>query len=63
MKNSDSLWFIALWVLVALLAFYQIVDYVQFRMAGDRYTAENGLALCLRVQKLDGQPCEQGDKR
>lgn len=57
MKN-DSLWFIALWVLVALLAFYQVVDYVQFRVAGDRYTAADGLALCLRVQKLDGLECE-----
>jgi hypothetical protein len=57
MKN-DSLWFIVLWVLVALLAFYQVVDYVQFRMAGDRYTATDGLELCLRVQKLDGLPCD-----
>ena len=58
MKNNDSVWFLALWVLVALLAFYQVVDYVQFRMAGDRYTASDGLELCLRVQKLDGLPCD-----
>jgi hypothetical protein len=48
------------WVLVFGLAGYQIVDYLKFRNAGQRFTAADGQELCLRVQALeiDKKPCQ-----
>ena len=48
------------WVLLLGLSGYQIVDYLQFRNAGKRFTAHHGQGLCLRVQALETnpKPCE-----
>jgi hypothetical protein len=47
-------------VLLLGLAGYQIVDYLQFRNAGKRFTGAQGQELCLRVQALETnpKPCE-----
>lgn len=58
MKNNGLIWTLALWLVMLLLAGYQVFDYVQFRTAGERYTKQEGYALCQRVQKLDGLGCE-----
>jgi hypothetical protein len=48
------------WLFVLILASYQIVDYLKFRNAGNRFTAHHGQELCLRVQALETnpKPCE-----
>jgi hypothetical protein len=48
------------WVLLLGLAGYQIVDYLQFRNAGKRFTGAQAQELCLRVQALETnpKPCE-----
>jgi hypothetical protein len=48
------------WVILSVLAVYQVVDYFAFKNAGRRFTAKDGQALCVRVQVLETnkKPCE-----
>lgn len=47
-----------LWLVMILMWAAWSADYFYFRHAGARFTAADGQALCLRVQALDGLPCE-----
>lgn len=54
---------VAIGILVALLAhdYYEFIERTKaFESAGERFTAENGQELCLRIQALeaDPKPCE-----
>lgn len=58
MKDKFLLVFIILaWLVILSLVSYQILDYFKFRNAGKRFTADDGQELCLRVQAIDGKPC------
>lgn len=47
-----------LWIVMLLMWAAWSADYFYFRHQGARFTAQDGQALCLRVQAMDGQPCE-----
>lgn len=44
--------------LTATMMALMALDYFYFRHQGARFTAADGQALCLRVQALDGLPCQ-----
>lgn len=60
MSSKLDIWTVVGLIMVIALAIYQIVDYVGFRTAGNRFTAADGQTLCLRIQRLDGFPCGYG---
>lgn len=47
-----------LWGLMLLMWVAWAADYFYFRHQGARFTAAHGQALCLRVQAMDGLPCQ-----
>jgi len=49
---------IFLFGLIIVVGGYLFLDYFLFRHQGARFTAQDGQALCERVQVIDGKPCE-----
>jgi hypothetical protein len=55
--NNNGVWTVLLAIVVAAMVGFQVVDYLRFRTAGPRFTADDGQSLCERVQRMDGLPC------
>lgn len=51
-----------LWLMMILMWSAWSADYFYFRYQGARFTAQDGQELCLRVQALDGKPCNYGKR-
>jgi len=59
-----NLWFTALlFVLIVIMGGYLFLDYFLFRHQGARFTAQDGQALCERVQRMDGLECRYDRSR
>lgn len=56
MRSRPDFWTVVSVVFILVLSVYWIVDYLQFRHAGKRFTAADGQALCKRIQKLEEVP-------
>lgn len=59
-----SPWFSALlFILIIIIGGYLFLDYFLFRHQGARFTAQDGQALCQRVQRIDGLECRYDRSR